>query len=129
MYKLLLALVTLAIFSNTNACEELPTKIDSDLVYAEVISRSHMDLEFVVVNKEDRFNLKVIGGRNYNESNLPSCESSAVAPINWSNSRRIGTHWTSTQSTYFSSAYRVCVLNARKEVIEEHSVCDWETGD
>lgn len=30
-------------------CDGLPKKVDNDYVYAEVISRSHMDLEFAMV--------------------------------------------------------------------------------
>lgn len=131
MMKTLLALG--ALFASVSAfsqCDSIATKIDDNYVYAEVISRSHMDLEFVLVSKAPRmYKLKVYGGEGFDHTNLPKCGEGPEADLNWF-SYNIAREWTSGGSSSFSSAYRICYYDYNlTEVKRSYAVCNWETGD
>lgn len=130
--KALIVLLGLVFSVNAMAdieCNGLATKVDNNQIYAEVISQSHMDLEFVVFVKANYGSkVKVVGGYDYELSTLPGCDSAEVAPVKWTN-KRFGTHWTSGGSSSFSAAYRVCLYNYRNELAKEYTVCNSEVGD
>lgn len=125
---LLISSALLAVNAQARSCGNLPKKIDNNKLYAEVISRSHMDLEFVIVAKSlSRSKVKVTGGYGYNAQKLPTCEMEAVKSLDWLNSN-IGTDFTFGQNGH-TAAYTICSYNFRGKLVDSYTVCHYEVGD
>lgn len=125
---LLLAITSL----NASAvyCDNTPSEVNNDKIYAEVISRSHLELELVLVGKKDRFQsalIKVTGGKGYRPGSLPNCDAEQEAEIEWIGGN-IATEMTMDYSSFVSS-YRICLYSVRRELLAEYTLCNWETGD
>jgi hypothetical protein len=106
------------------------TKIDNNHIYAEVISQSNMDLELIVLKKyQYGYSIKIVGGYDYDLSNMPSCSSEELSGVRWSQRDRLATHWTSGGSSSFSAGYRICLYNARNDIVDSYVICNAEVGD
>ena len=127
--KCLITIVLLVASVVGQACDESTSKVDNSNVYAEVISRSHMDLELVTVLKTaSRYRVNIVGGKNYDLDTLPECRREDLPGLSWVSSN-VATHATGTISTYYTAAYRICVFNARNELVRSYDICNSEVGD
>lgn len=114
--------------SHANSCGTIPQKVDSKKLYAEVISRGHMDLELVLVKKEFySTKLKVTGGYGFNQSNLPSCEMEEIDNLKWLNSN------IAVASTFYydyhTATYKICSYDFKGSLVDSFTVCNYEVGD
>ena len=123
----LLILSQISAYARGN-CSGLSTKVDNSKIYAEVISRGHMDLELVLVKKAFySAKLKVTGGYGYHANNLPTCELNEVDSLNWVN-RNIATYSTFDYD-YHTAAYAICSYDFRGELVDSYIICNYEIGD
>jgi hypothetical protein len=125
-------LLTFTALASTNllaaSCGLISQKSDSKKMYAEVVSRGHMDLELVLVKKEFySAKLKVTGGKGFHSKNLPTCEMESIDSLKWLN-RNIATAITFDYD-YHTAAYKVCSYDFRGKLIDSFTVCNYEVGD
>ena len=128
-----IALLVGFLFIPTNAhargnCSKLSAKVDSSKLYAEVISRGHMDLELVLVKKAFySAKLKVTGGYGFNSQNPPTCEMEAITSLKWVN-RNIATN-TTFDYDYHTATYAICSYDFTGKLVDSYVICNYEVGD
>lgn len=123
----LLVLSQISAYARGN-CSGISAKLDNSKLYAEVVSRGHMDLELVLVKKAFySAKLKVTGGYGYNADNLPTCEMNELDSLKWL-SRNIATYSTFDYD-YHTAAYAICSYDFRGQLIDSYTVCNYEVGD
>ncbi|MCB0341212.1 MAG: hypothetical protein H6626_01660 [Pseudobdellovibrionaceae bacterium] len=139
--KTLFSLVAVALLASPSyaraACAEAPESVMNDKYTVQVISKSHMDLQFVLYINPDYTtfakSVKVVGGMEYRDSQsenpeVPTCEDQENRSIRWHNPL-VATHNTSGGSSSFESIYRVCFYNSYGQLISQALVCNSEVGD
>ena len=130
MMKILILALALVSYGSAFAgdCSGLPSKIDNDTFYAEVISRSHTDLEFVFVRKDERaFKYKIVGGENFSPQMQPSC-SGPEALLERASDNVIVSRVSGGNSSFYG-IFKICMTDYLNRPVGEATLCGWETGD
>lgn len=123
-----LSAVMLLLAASSALASKCPTSANSDRLYAEVISRGHMELELVVVQKgspNSNFQVKAVGGLDANISEL-SCDMPGVS-LNQVHPT-IFTAYVGGGNNLFYGNFKVCEFYLGR-LIHEVNVCNSETGD
>lgn len=134
MFKSLVVsfLILLTIQSNAKAeiCEEASNLINTKNLFAQVISRSHLDLELVIVRKGVTYYkdfLKVQGGKGFKPSTVPTCNQNNSVSLNWLSDTiaSVKTFDYDGQTT----TYRLCQYDINNELVAQSTICNFATGD
>jgi hypothetical protein len=127
-YILLVTLVFSSHAAFAGDCKNLPSKVDNDVLYSEIISRTHMDLEFIFVRKDARaFQYKIVGGDRFSPSALPTCDGPAALVSQPTDNVAVAQVYGGNNSFY--AIYKICMYDYLNQPIGETTLCGWETGD
>lgn len=136
MKKIIISICSLFLGYSAMAadCDSMPSKVDTNDIYAEVIRRSHMDLEFVFIRKnESSFKYKIVGGEGFSPKAMPACGLSYNDNIEASPIERAGSNVAVSTvaggNTSFYGIFKVCLYDYLNKPIGEIALCNWETGD
>ncbi|MBD63598.1 MAG: hypothetical protein CME62_00190 [Halobacteriovoraceae bacterium] len=128
---LLGTLILGSLSAQARICGETPIGINTERVFAEVVYRSHLELDLVVVRKgaiNPKYNvMKIMGGKGFKPNTVPTCDSEQGIAMTWSNDTMANNETQDYDGQ--TTSYRICEYDVQGNLIVDEVICNFASGD